>query len=126
MIRGKHILKFGGEVLMYQDNATPWGNINAGNFTFSGVFTQRGPNDSSNGVGGQSGIGYADFLLGQVSAWGASNTPIVGFRQKSPQFFVQDDWKITSNLTLNLGLRYQIQGGWSEIHNRLLEEDGRS
>jgi hypothetical protein len=123
LIRGKHILKFGGEVLIFQDNATPWGNINAGNFSFSGVFTQRGPNDSTNGLGGQSGIGYADFLLGQVSSWNASNTPIVGFRQKSPQFFVQDDWKITPNLTLNLGLRYQIQGGWSEVANRLGDFD---
>ena len=124
LIRGKHILKFGGEVLMYQDNATPWGNINSGSFTFSGVFTQRGPNDSTNGAApGQSGIGYADFLLGQVDKWNASNTPIVGFRQKSPQFFIQDDFKVTSNLTLNLGLRYQIQGGWSEIANRLGDFD---
>jgi hypothetical protein len=123
LIRGKHILKFGGEVLMYQDNATPWGNINAGSFTFSGVFTQRGPNDQTNGPTGQSGIGYADFLLGQVDKWSASNTPIVGFRQKSPQFFVQDDFKVTPTLTVNLGLRYQIQGGWSEIHNRLGDFD---
>ena len=125
LIRGKHILKFGGEVLMYQDNATPWGNVNAGSFTFSGVFTQHAPNDSTNGPGttGTSGIGYADFLLGQVDKWSASNTPIVGFRQKTPQFFVQDDFKVTPNLTVNLGLRYQIQGGWSEIHNRLGDFD---
>ena len=122
MIKGRHILKFGGEVLMYQDNSTPWGNINAGNFTFSGVFTQLAPNNSTNSLNettGQSGIGYADFLLGQVDKWNASVTPIVGFRQKSPQVFVQDDWKITPRLTLNLGLRYQIQGGWSEVANRL-------
>jgi hypothetical protein len=45
MIRGKHILHFGGEVLMEQDNSTPWGNVNAGTFTFNGQFT--------NGSGGQ-------------------------------------------------------------------------
>ncbi len=113
LIRGKHILKFGGEVLMFQDNSTPWGNVNAGGFTFSGVFTQSTPNS---GVGG---LGYADFLLGYVQRWNASNTPIVGFRQKSPQVFIQDDWKLTPKLTVNLGLRYQIQGAWSEVHNRL-------
>ncbi len=113
LIRGKHILKFGGEVLMYQDNSTPWGNVNAGTFSFSGVFTQASP---TNGTGG---LGYADFLLGYVQSWSAANTPIVGFRQKSPQMFVQDDWKLTPKLTVNLGLRYEIQGAWSEVHNRL-------
>ncbi len=114
LIRGKHILKFGGEVLMYQDNSTPWGNVNAGSFTFSGVFTQSAPAKGSSG-----GLGYADFLLGQVASWSASNTPIVGFRQKSPQVFIQDDWKLTPTLTVNLGLRYQIEGAWSETHGRL-------
>ncbi|MDQ2775967.1 MAG: TonB-dependent receptor, partial [Acidobacteriota bacterium] len=114
LIRGKHILKFGGEILMYQDNSTPWGNVNAGSFNFSGVFTQSSPAKGSTG-----GLGYADFLLGYVSGWNASNTPIVGFRQKNPQVFVQDDWKLTPKFTLNLGLRYQIQGAWSETHNRL-------
>jgi hypothetical protein len=116
MIRNRHILKFGGEVLAYQDNSTPWGNINAGTFLFSGAFTQQAPN-------GSGGLGYADFLLGQVATWNASNTPIVGFREKVPQFFVQDDWKVTPNLTVNLGLRYQIQQGWHEVKNRLGDFD---
>ncbi len=116
LIRGRHILKFGGELLDYQDNSTPWGNINAGTFMFSGAFTQQAPN-------GSGGLGYADFLLGQVASWNASNTPIVGFREKVPQFFVQDDWKVTPNLTVNLGLRYQIQGGWHEVANRLGDFD---
>lgn len=116
LIRGRHILKFGGEILAYQDNSTPWGNINAGTFLFSGAFTQAAPN-------GSGGLGYADFLLGQVASWSASNTPIVGFREKVPQFFIQDDFKITPNLTLNLGLRYQIQQGWHEVANRIGDFD---
>jgi hypothetical protein len=116
LIRGRHILKFGGEILAYQDNSTPWGNINAGNFTFSGVFTANAPN-------GSGGLGYADFLLGQVQQWNAANTPIVGFREKVPQFFVQDDFKVTPNLTVNLGLRYQIQQGWHEVANRIGDFD---
>lgn len=112
LIRGKHILKFGGEILMYQDNSTPWGNINGGTFGFSGVFTQSGQH-------GDGGLGLADFLLGYTDNWNASNTPIVGMRQKTPQMFIQDDWKVTQKLTLNLGLRYQIQRGWSEVAGRL-------
>lgn len=113
MIKGRHILKFGGEVLAYQDNSTPWGNLNGATFYFSGVFTQSAP---FSGVGGSS---YADFLLGYVDSWSASVTPNVGLRQKSPQMFVQDDFKVRPNLTLNLGIRYQIQGGWSEVANRI-------
>ena len=113
MIKGKHILHFGGELLAYRDNSTPWGNIQSASLTFSGVFTKKAPFD------GNTGLGYADFLLGQVSAWGASNTPITGARQKSPQMFIQDDFKLRPNLTINVGLRYQLQKGWTEINNRL-------
>ncbi|MBV9267504.1 MAG: TonB-dependent receptor, partial [Acidobacteriaceae bacterium] len=116
MIRGRHILKFGGELLAYQDNSTPWGNLNSATVQFTGVFTQPAPF-----VPG--GVAYADFLLGYVDNWSASNTPNVGMRQKSPQFFVQDDVKVRPNLTLNLGLRYQIQGSWHEVANRIGDFD---
>ncbi len=120
MIRGKHILHFGAELLYMEDNDTPWGNIYSGQFTFSGVFTQQGPfNATGPGGAGKSGLGYADFLLGQVDSWNAVRSPIIAMRQTQPQFFVQDDYKLTPSLTLNLGLRYQIMGGWHELHNRL-------
>jgi len=120
LIRGKHILHFGAELLYMEDNDTPWGSIYSGQFTFSGVFTQQGPfNATGPGGVGKSGLGYADFLLGQVDSWNAVRSPIIAMRQSQPQFFVQDDYKLSPSLTLNLGLRYQIMGGWHELHNRL-------
>jgi hypothetical protein len=108
MVIGKHVLHFGGEFLIYQNNSTAWGNVNAGQMKFTGNYTQAFVGDSA------SGVGYADFLLGQVQNWQAQETPEYGGREKLPQIFAQDDYKIKPNLTLNLGLRYQIQTGWSE------------
>jgi hypothetical protein len=59
---------------------------------------------------------YADFLLGVSQNWSASFKPEYGGRLKSPQMFVQDDFKVRPNLTVNLGLRYQINHGWNEVH----------
>ena len=125
MIRGKHILHFGGEILAYQNNSTAWGNTNAGTTFYSGQYTQQWALDS-NGVAGPvggTGMEYADFLLGYVNSWNAGISPEYGARLKSPQIFVQDDWKIRPNLTLNLGLRYQINHGWTEVHNNMSSFD---
>jgi hypothetical protein len=113
LIKGKHILHFGGEVLDFRDNSTPWGNINAASLTFSGAFTRSAYNVTS------TGLGYADFLLGAVASWSAGFTPITGARQLDPQVFIQDDYKLLPNLTINLGLRYERQAGWHEVANRL-------
>jgi hypothetical protein len=110
-IVGKHILHFGGEFLIYQNNSTSWGNINAGSMSYTGSYTSEGVAAGLT----TTNLGYADFLLGQTQNWNASETPEYGGRLKLPQIFAQDDWKLRPNLTLNLGLRYQIQTGWSEI-----------
>jgi len=113
LIKGKHILHFGGELLDFRDNSTPWGNINAASLTFSGAFTRSGYNVTT------SGLGYADFLLGPVASWSAGYTPLTGARQMNPQVFIQDDFKVLPNLTVNLGLRYERQAGWHEVANRI-------
>ena len=125
MIRGKHILHFGGELLAYQNNSTAWGNTNAGSFSFTGQYTQQWALDSNGVAGPVSGTGmeYADFLLGYSQGWNASLSPEYGARLKTPQVFVQDDWKVRPNLTLNLGLRYQINHGWNEVKNNMSSFD---
>ncbi|WP_263382350.1 TonB-dependent receptor [Granulicella arctica] len=126
MIRGKHVLHFGGEFLLYQDNSTAWGNTNAGTMNFSGQYTQQWKVDSGTGIASPdstTGLNYADFLLGQAQSWNANVSPEYGARLKSPQVFVQDDYKIRPNLTLNVGLRYQIRHGWSETHGNIAAFD---
>jgi hypothetical protein len=115
-VHGKHIFNFGGEFIANQVNNTQWGNLQAGNFNFTGNYTQIAPYSSG-------GIGYADFLLGQVQQWSATNSPMTGLRSKIPQFFAQDAWKLKPNLTLNYGLRYEHQTPWSEVQNRMGDFD---
>jgi len=132
MIRGKHILHFGGELLMYRDDSTAWGNINAGATQYSGAYTQQwtvDPKVCGAAAGGAActvpgtGFEYADFLLGYINSWNAGVSPEYGARLKSPQMFVQDDFKLRPNLTLNLGLRYQINHGWNEVTGNIATFD---
>uniref|UniRef100_A0A7V4XS71 TonB-dependent receptor n=1 Tax=Acidobacterium capsulatum TaxID=33075 RepID=A0A7V4XS71_9BACT len=112
MVLGRHVLHFGGEFLVERADSTAWGNINAGNLSFNGYYTAEGGQATQS----ENGAAYADFLLGQENSWSSLNTPEYGARQKLPQMFIQDDWKVRPNLTLNLGLRWQGNTGWSEVH----------
>ena len=133
LVKGKHILHFGVEVLISQGNTTPWGAHDAGTFQFNGNYTATGtaptlkdgtpctpgaPN-CTNAIKTSTGAGFADFLLGDVQTWKANNQGPSGMRLKSPQLFVQDDYKLKPNLTINLGLRYMGTTGMSEQNNKI-------
>jgi Carboxypeptidase regulatory-like domain/TonB dependent receptor len=119
LIRGRHVLHFGGEFLIMRADSTAWGNINASTVSYNGQYTAAGGGNTS----AYDGQPYADFLLGQTNGWSAKVQPEYGARWKSPQFFVQDDYKMRPNLTVNLGLRYEILTGWSEVKGNITAFD---
>jgi outer membrane receptor protein involved in Fe transport len=108
LIRGKHTLKVGGEYDKYYQNYTSWGDISSGNFEFNGSTT---------------GIPYADFLAGDVYGWYIYDADPTSSHSWSSALFASDDYKVSSHLTLNLGLRWQIQSGWSVANNLFGEYD---
>jgi hypothetical protein len=119
MIRGRHSLHFGGEIDLYRADSTQWGNLNSANLGFTGVYTQEA-NAGALAIGGDP---YADFLLGYANSWSAGVTPTYYGRQKLPAFFVQDDWKFTPKLTMNLGLRWEGRTGWTDPSNNMRSFD---
>ena len=110
--KGKHLIRFGGEFNKMYYDGNGWGGIQSGNFNFSGLATYNPADPSS------VGLGSADFLLGDAQSWGATEVPEEGLRNWNFGLFVQDDFKVTPTLTVNLGLRYTGQDGWGEQFHR--------
>ncbi len=73
-----------------------------GLFNFSGVFTQDPQNRA------RTGSGFADFLLGLTANANLSNFTAGDLRYQYWGAYIQDDWKVSPNFTLNLGLRYEF------------------
>lgn len=113
VVKGKHIFKMGGEYDRLYNNFSAWGDTQTGNFSFSGIFT-RNPADPTS-----TGLGYADFLYGLPQTWSVTEYPVLGQRGWDGHLFFEDDYKVRPHLTLNLGFRYTMIGGWGEVFNRV-------
>lgn len=108
---GAHNIKFGVQQYWLQTNFLSSQQI-GGLFSFTGQFTQNPATASG-------GSALADFLLGDVASASLSNWAYLEFRTPFTDFFVQDDWKVTRHLTLNIGLRYDLDKPPVEKNNKI-------
>ncbi|HEX7422428.1 MAG TPA: TonB-dependent receptor [Terriglobales bacterium] len=115
-VKGRHSLKFGGEQRVFFNNF--WQPDDpTGIFDFSRDVTTSAPNA---GLGGENqGNPYATILTGFPYAASLHLVPAVSDKSKETAFYVQDDWKVTPKLTVNVGLRYEWSTPYTERYNRL-------
>jgi hypothetical protein len=124
IIAGKHTIKFGGEIRRDQYNQV--GNQFArGQFTF----TRNATNNLA--LAGVSGDPMADFLLGETfQAEAAVSIANARFRATSLAFFIDDTWKLTPRITINAGLRYELNPPWTDetgtLFNGIVPWDART
>ena len=104
-VEGKHTLKFGGEFRYLQINER---NVCApnGDFSFNGSVT---------------GVDFADYLLGAPS-YGGFNQCSMQFLDSRTRYggaYAQDSWKVRPNLTLNLGVRWEVSMPWYDTQGKI-------
>src|SRR6202040_3988451 len=132
MIRGRHTFVWGGQLEEGYDNYLQT-NTGGGLISFNGSWTQS---LARNAAGATGGIDFADFLLGYGLGAGAAfgnqtngslviSGPVSG-KQTYRAIYFGDNWRVTSKLTLNLGLRYELQGPWSERFDKMTYFDPRA
>lgn len=120
--RGKHNWRFGGDYRRILQSFRSAKNAE-GSFVFTGFATAQASPITGRPLT-DTGYDFADFLLGlpqQTSI--QSGTSSYDFRANSWDLFVQDDWRAFPKLTLNLGLRYEYNGPYTEAHNRIANLD---
>ena len=115
-IRGAHSLKIGYEGRLIR--VPNWEARSAGTFNFAAGFTQ-GPDP--NRASSTAGNSIASLLLGTGTS---GNTLIQAWKNVASQSYyhagyIQDDWRVTAKLTLNLGLRYDLETPRTERYNRM-------
>jgi len=124
--KGSHLIKFGGEQRLFYNNffqpQSPTGVFNFTDFT-----TSPSPNSETDLNNNPTGNPFASLLFGyadNINSFPSEPTalivlPSVANKSKETGFYIQDDWKVNSKLTVNLGLRYEWSTPYNERNNRI-------
>ena len=111
-VKGKHTLKFGGDIQQIQSSLTNSQDDPRGIFRFDANYT-------SNAGAAGTGNAYASFLLGSPNqVWRDFVNTVPALRMLFVGFYVQDDYRISKSLTLNLGVRWDLFTRPVEKYNR--------
>src|SRR5207249_3836729 len=112
-VLGVHSVKFGTEFRVMRNNQqNPTSSF--GQFAFSKVFTQRDPLQGD----AASGNAFASLLLGYPASAYVPYNVAPAYQDTYWVLFVQDDWRLTPKLTLNIGLRWDYESPQSERYNQ--------
>jgi hypothetical protein len=103
--KGRHALKFGADIRWIQENFH-YDFYNNGSFDFGSYYTNTGS-------------ALADFVGGFTDNYYQFSRAIYGIRTHQLDFFGQDAWKITKNLSLDFGLRYEVNSPQVDPHNEI-------
>ena len=114
---GSHSLRSGFEYRQYAETSEFFANNQTGQFNFDSNWT-RGPLDNSTGSPGSLGQSFASFLLGLPSSGSVAVPASYDESSATWGFYLQDDWKASDRLTLNLGLRYEYEQPLVEADNK--------
>ncbi|HEY8716098.1 MAG TPA: carboxypeptidase regulatory-like domain-containing protein, partial [Candidatus Acidoferrum sp.] len=107
-VLGNHSLKFGGDFRSQQFDQRLYFNVNGSYYLYGG-----GPNDTA------SDNLFADYLLGLNDNYIQGSAQDELIRSKSVYLFAQDSWKLKSNLTLNYGLRWELNTPLADIGKKV-------
>lgn len=97
LLVGKHQLQFGAEYIRAYLHAQNTRGVN-GNLNFTGQYST---------VGGVAGLGYADFVTGQLNAFGQGRPFYDNDKSDYYGLYIQDAWRVSAHLSLNLGVRFE-------------------
>ena len=117
-VRRNHTIKIGADGRQYVLNAASYGN-SAGSFSFTANSWVRASSSASSAV--VLGQDFAEFVMGLPTSGSYDINTSASYYEHYGAVFVQDDWRLRKNLTVNLGLRFDYDAPYHEKYNRTID-----
>jgi hypothetical protein len=118
-IMGKHALKVGAEFRVLRNNYYQ-SNDPAGLYYFDARMTAANPTVGTSGANGSTGNGFASFLLGYGANGSVTEPARTADQNIYKAIYGGDTFQVTRKITVNLGVRVDLQGDWTERFNRIV------